>query len=80
MECDVMIYWKEGTHICTYILLHGPEFSIMNALISIIKLRGLLNLKLSVFCEVPLCIKLRKCQQYDNFREKKNVNHIRLIR
>jgi hypothetical protein len=58
MECDVlMIYWKEGMHICIYILLHGPEFSIMNAVmavLSIISLRGLSNLNFFVFCEVPL--------------------------
>jgi hypothetical protein len=53
---------------CTYILvlLHGPEFSTMNALmalISIISLRGLLNLNFSVFCEVLQYNKLRKCCQ-----------------
>ena len=56
-------------HIHTYILLHGPEFSAVNApmaLISIISLRGFLNFNFSVFCEVPLYNKLRKCLTLDN--------------
>ena len=63
-------------------MMHGQtqiKFT-MNALMAlIISLRVFLNLNFSVFFEVPLYNKLRKCcQQYDNFSEK-NYTFVWLI-
>ena len=47
-----MIWWNEYKHICFYIILHEPEFSIVTILmdpLAVVFLLGLLNLNFSSF-------------------------------